>query len=49
MDRWNGIERLYSEEDVEKLRGTIHVEPASARSASGSSWRTRTMSPLSAP
>ena len=26
MDRWNGIERVYTEEDVERLRGTVPVE-----------------------
>ena len=39
MDRWNGIERLYSEEDVEKLRGTIHVEHTLARLGAERLWR----------
>ena len=25
MDHWDGIERLYTEEDVERLRGTVRV------------------------
>ena len=39
MDRWNGIERLYSEEDVEKLRGTIHVEHTLARLGAERLWQ----------
>src|SRR5947209_18221249 len=30
-DRFDGIERPYSAEDVERLRGTIHVEHTLAR------------------
>ena len=26
VDRWNGIERPYGEEDVSRLRGSVHVE-----------------------
>jgi isocitrate lyase len=39
MDRWNGIERLYAEEDVEKLRGTIHVEHTLARLGAERLWQ----------
>src|SRR6187549_1981884 len=39
MDRWNGIERLYSEEDVEKLRGTIRVEHSLARLGAERLWQ----------
>jgi isocitrate lyase len=39
MDRWNGIERLYIEEDVEKLRGTIHVEHTLARLGAERLWQ----------
>ena len=39
MDRWNGIERLYTEEDVEKLRGTIHVEHTLARLGAEHLWQ----------
>src|SRR6187431_313543 len=38
MDRWNGIERLYSEEDVERLRGTIRVEQSLARHGAERLW-----------
>ena len=31
MDRWNGIERPYSEEDVERLRGSVRVEHTLAK------------------
>ena len=39
MDRWNGIERLYTEEDVEQLRGTIHVEHTLARLGAERLWQ----------
>jgi isocitrate/methylisocitrate lyase len=39
MDRWNGIERLYTEEDVERLRGTIRVEHTLARLGSERLWQ----------
>jgi isocitrate lyase len=29
--RWDGIERPYTSEDVERLRGTVHVEHTLAR------------------
>src|SRR6186713_681526 len=38
MDRWNGIERLYREEDVERLRGTIRVEHSLARLGAERLW-----------
>ena len=31
MERWDGIERPYTLEDVERLRGTVHVEHTLAR------------------
>src|SRR5438128_3309897 len=37
-DRWNGIERPYSREDVERLRGTIHVEHTLARLGAERLW-----------
>ena len=40
MDRWEGIERPYADEDVERLRGSVRWSTRSrgwARSASGSS------------
>jgi len=39
MDRWNGIERLYSEEDVERLCGTIRVEHSLARLGAERLWQ----------
>jgi len=39
MDRWNGIERLYSEEDVERLRGTIRVEHSLGRLGAERLWQ----------
>src|SRR5215211_8087620 len=39
MDRWNGIERLYTEEDVERLRGTIRVEHTLARLGAERLWQ----------
>jgi isocitrate lyase len=39
MDRWNGIERLYTEEDVERLRGTIRIEHTLARLGAERLWQ----------
>jgi isocitrate/methylisocitrate lyase len=39
MDRWNGIERLYTEEEVERLRGTIRVEHSLARLGAERLWQ----------
>jgi isocitrate lyase len=39
MDRWNGIERLYAEEDVERLRGSIRVEHTLARLGAERLWQ----------
>jgi isocitrate lyase len=39
MDRWNGIERLYTEEDVERLSGTIRVEHTLARLGAERLWQ----------
>jgi isocitrate lyase len=38
-DRWNGVERPYSAEDVVKLRGTIQVEHTLARHGAERLWR----------
>ena len=39
MNRWNGIERLYTEEEVERLRGTIRVEHTLARLGAERLWQ----------
>ncbi|HKO75269.1 MAG TPA: isocitrate lyase [Gaiellaceae bacterium] len=39
MERWNGIERLYTEEEVERLRGTIRVEHSLARLGAERLWQ----------
>ena len=39
MDRWNGIERLYTEEEAERLRGTIRVEHTLARLGAERLWQ----------
>jgi isocitrate lyase len=39
MDRWNGIERLYAEEEVERLRGSIRVEHTLARLGAERLWQ----------
>ena len=39
MDRWTRIERLYTEEDVERLRGTIRVEHSLARLGADRLWQ----------
>jgi isocitrate lyase len=39
MDRWEGIERPYTEEDVARLRGTFHVEHTLARMGAERLWR----------
>jgi isocitrate lyase len=39
MDRWEGIERLYSEEEVERLRGSIRVEHTLARLGAERLWQ----------
>jgi isocitrate lyase len=36
--RWRGIERPYSREDVERLRGTVHVEHTLARLGAERLW-----------
>src|SRR5215831_5888217 len=38
-DRWAGIERPYSEADVERLRGRFHVEHTLARLGSERLWQ----------
>src|SRR5213082_4214365 len=37
-DRWNGIERPYTSEDVKRLRGTVHVEYTLARNGAERLW-----------
>jgi isocitrate lyase len=39
MDRWDGIERTYSEEDVRRLRGSVHVEHTLARLGAERLWQ----------
>ncbi len=36
--RWSGIERTYTADDVERLRGTIHVEHTLARLGAERLW-----------
>ena len=38
-DRWNGVTRTYSREDVERLRGTVEVEYSLARAGAERFWR----------
>jgi len=38
-DRWNGITRAYSSEDVARLRGTVKVEYSLARAGAEKLWR----------
>jgi isocitrate lyase len=38
-DRWNGVSRTYSREDVERLRGTVEVEYSLARAGAERFWR----------
>jgi isocitrate lyase len=38
VDRWEGIERPYGEEEVERLRGTVHVEHTLARLGAERLW-----------
>ena len=37
-ERWDGIERPYTSEDVERLRGTVHVEHTLARLGAERLW-----------
>jgi isocitrate lyase len=37
--RWNGITRSYSHEQVNRLRGTVHIEYSLARSGAEKLWR----------
>jgi isocitrate lyase len=39
MDRWDGIERTYSDEDVRRLRGSVHVEHTLARLGAERLWQ----------
>jgi len=38
-NRWNNIKRLYSPEDVQKLRGTINIEYSLARQGAKKLWK----------
>jgi isocitrate lyase len=38
VDRWRGIERPYTDEDVERLRGPVHVEHTLARRGAERLW-----------
>jgi isocitrate lyase len=38
MERWDGIERAYTEEDVRRLRGSVHVEHTLARLGAERLW-----------
>jgi isocitrate lyase len=39
MERWDGIERTYTEEDVRRLRGSVHVEHTLARLGAERLWQ----------
>jgi isocitrate lyase len=39
MERWDGIERTYSEETVRRLRGSVHVEHTLARLGAERLWQ----------
>jgi isocitrate/methylisocitrate lyase len=39
MERWDGIERAYTEEDVSRLRGSVNVEHTLARLGAERLWR----------
>ena len=39
MDRWNGIERPYTDDDVERLRGSVCVEHTLARLGAERLWK----------
>jgi isocitrate lyase len=39
MERWDGIERAYTEEEVRRLRGSVHVEHTLARLGAERLWR----------
>lgn len=38
-DRWNGIRRNYTSDDVARLRGTVHVEYSLARAGAEKLWQ----------
>ena len=38
-DRWNGIERPYSRDDVARLRGSVDIEHTLARLGAERLWR----------
>jgi isocitrate lyase len=39
MDRWQGIERPYDDEDVSRLRGSVHVEHTLAKLGAERLWK----------
>jgi isocitrate lyase len=43
--RWNGIERPYTQEDVDRLRGTLHIEHTLARLGAERLWELLTTEP----
>ncbi len=38
LDRWHGVSRPYSTRDVERLRGSLHIEHTLARRGAGKLW-----------
>ena len=38
-DRWNSLERIYSPQDVQKLRGTVKIEYSLARQGAEKLWK----------
>ena len=38
-ERWKGVERPYSEADVERLRGSVRIEYTLARLGAEKFWR----------
>ena len=38
-ERWDNIKRLYSPQDVQKLRGTVNIEYSLARQGAEKLWK----------
>ena len=38
-DRWRGIDRPYAQADVDRLKGTVHIEYSLARAGADEFWR----------
>src|ERR687891_14961 len=49
MERWEGIERPYGEEEVERLRGSVRIEHTLARLGAERLWRLLHEEPYVAP